>query len=71
MIESNVWQEKDISYLVSQISRNRGVIVQDDTKQIEKVMAKRTAKNSVFLDFFQSIRSRNYAAGIISNLISK
>ena len=28
--------------------------MQDDTKQIEKVMAKRTAKNSVFLDLFQN-----------------
>ena len=26
----------------------------EDTKQIEKVMAKRTAKNSVFLDLFQN-----------------
>ena len=44
----------NISYLVSQIFRNRGVKVQDDTKQIEEVMAKRTAKNSVFLDLFQN-----------------
>ena len=49
-----VWQEQDISYLMSQIFRNRGVKVQDDTKQIEEVMAKRTAKNSVFLDLFQN-----------------
>lgn len=28
--------------------------MQDDSKQIEEVMAKRTAKNSVFLDLFQS-----------------
>ena len=28
--------------------------MQDDTKQIEEVMAKRTAKNSVFLDLFQN-----------------
>ena len=49
-----MWQEQDISYLVSQIFRNRGVKVQDDTKQIEEVMAKRTAKNSVFLDLFQN-----------------
>ncbi len=28
--------------------------MQDDAKQIEKVMAKRTAKNSVFLDLFQN-----------------
>ncbi len=41
-------------YLMSQIFRNRGVKVQDDTKQIEEVMAKRTAKNSVFLDLFQN-----------------
>lgn len=27
--------------------------MQDDTKQTQKVMAKRTAKNSVFLDLFQ------------------
>ena len=33
---------------------NRDVKVQDDTKQIEEVMAKRTAKNSVFLDLFQN-----------------
>jgi len=39
---------------MSQIFRNRGVKVQDDTKQIEEVMAKRTAKNSVFLDLFQN-----------------
>jgi hypothetical protein len=44
---------------VSHIFRNRGVKVQDDTKQIEEVnmtrhMAKRTAKNSVFLDLFQN-----------------
>ena len=43
-----------MSYLMSQIFRNRGVKVQDDTKQIEEVMAKRTAKNSVFLDLFQN-----------------
>ena len=49
-----MWQEQDISYLMSQIFRNRGVKVQDDTKQIEEVMAKRTAKNSVFLDLFQN-----------------
>ncbi|NBH32922.1 hypothetical protein D3Z58_05030 [Clostridiaceae bacterium] len=36
--------------------RNRSVKVQDDTKQIEEVMAKRTAKNSVFLDLFQNKR---------------
>ena len=28
--------------------------MQDDTKQIEEVMARRTAKNSVFLDLFQN-----------------
>ena len=39
---------------MSQIFRNRGVKVQDDTKQIEEVMVKRTAKNSVFLDLFQN-----------------
>jgi len=48
-----VWQEKDISYLVSQIFRNRGGKVSDDTKQTQEVKAKRTAKNSVFLDLFQ------------------
>ncbi len=41
-------------YLVPRILRNRGVKVQDDTKQLEEVMAKRTAKNSVFLDLFQN-----------------
>ena len=49
-----MWQEQDISYLVSQIFRNRGDKVSEDTKQIEEVMAKRTAKNSVFLDLFQN-----------------
>ncbi|MBD5494851.1 MAG: hypothetical protein HDR12_10870, partial [Lachnospiraceae bacterium] len=34
--------------------RNRGDKVQDDTKQTQEVMAKRTAKNSVFLDLFQN-----------------
>ncbi len=48
-----MWQEQDISYLMSQIFRNRGVKVQDDTKQTQEVKAKRTAKNSVFLDLFQ------------------
>ena len=48
-----MWQEKDISYLVSQIFRNRGGKVSDDTKQTQEVKAKRTAKNSVFLDLFQ------------------
>ncbi|NBH82265.1 hypothetical protein D7X88_04335 [bacterium C-53] len=43
-------------YLMSRILRNRGIKVQDDTKQIEEVMAKRTAKNSVFLDLFQNKR---------------
>ncbi len=28
--------------------------MQDDTKQIQEVIAKRTAKNSVFLDLFQN-----------------
>ena len=48
-------------YLVSQIFRNRGVKVQDDIKQTQEVSvfrsaqpaAKRTTKNSVFLDLFQ------------------
>ena len=44
---------QDISYLVSQIFRNRGGKVSDDTKQTQEVKAKRTAKNSVFLDLFQ------------------
>ncbi|MCM1560512.1 MAG: hypothetical protein NC123_13375 [Butyrivibrio sp.] len=35
------------------ILRNRGNRVQDDTKQTLEVKAKRTAKNSVFLDLFQ------------------
>ncbi len=48
-----MWQEQDISYLVSQIFRNRGGKVPDDTKQTQEVKAKRTAKNSVFLDLFQ------------------
>ena len=34
-----VWQEQDISYPVSQIFRNRGVKVQDDTKHIEDTTA--------------------------------
>jgi hypothetical protein len=38
---------------VSQIFRNRGGKVSGDTKQTQKVKAKRTAKNSVFLDLFQ------------------
>lgn len=54
-------QEKDISYLMPQIFRNRGSKVSDDTKQTQEVSvlrsaqptAKRTAKNSVFLDLFQ------------------
>ncbi len=44
---------QDISYLVPQIFRNRGGKVSDDTKQTQEVKAKRTAKNSVFLDLFQ------------------
>ena len=36
-----------------QIFRNRGGKVSDDTKQTQEVKAKRTAKNSVFLDLFQ------------------
>ena len=40
-------------YLVSQIFRNRGGKVSGDTKQTQEVKAKRTAKNSVFLDLFQ------------------
>ncbi|MCM1278926.1 MAG: hypothetical protein NC304_08125 [Robinsoniella sp.] len=38
---------------LSQILRNRGDKVQNDTKQTRGVKAKRTAKNSVFLDLFQ------------------
>ena len=38
---------------MSQIYRNRGGKVSDDTKQTQEVKAKRTAKNSVFLDLFQ------------------
>ncbi len=38
---------------MSQIFRNRGGKVSDDTKQTQEVKAKRTAKNSVFLDLFQ------------------
>ena len=41
-----VWQ-------MPQIFRNRGGKVSDDTKQTQEVKAKRTAKNSVFLDLFQ------------------
>ena len=40
-------------YLVSQIFRNRGGKMPDDTTQTQEVKAKRTAKNSVFLDLFQ------------------
>ncbi len=36
-----------------QILGKRGDKVQDDTKQRQEVKAKRTAKNSVFLDLFQ------------------
>ncbi len=38
---------------MSQIFRNRGGNVSDDTMQTQEVKAKRTAKNSVFLDLFQ------------------
>ncbi len=48
-----VWQEQDISYLVSQIFRNRDGKVSDDTKQVEEVMAKRTAKTAYSLTFFK------------------
>ncbi|MCI8772382.1 MAG: hypothetical protein HFI50_00395 [Lachnospiraceae bacterium] len=34
--------------------KNRGERVQDDIKRTQEVMAKRTAKNSVFLDLFQN-----------------
>ncbi len=40
-------------YLLLQIFRNRGGKVSDDTKHMPEVKAKRTAKNSVFLDLFQ------------------
>ncbi len=40
-------------YLVSQIFKNRGKKVSDDIKQTQEIKAKRTAKNSVFLDLFQ------------------
>ena len=44
-----------VSYTVSPTTdfRNRGDKVPDDTKQTQEVKAKRTAKNSVFLDLFQ------------------
>ena len=45
-----------ILYLVPQIFRNRGVKVQDDTKQIvpeEETIAKYTIKDSVFSDLFK------------------
>ena len=38
---------------MSHIFRNRGGKVSDDTKRTQEVKAKRTAKNSVFLDLFQ------------------
>ena len=38
---------------MSQIFRNRGGKVSDNTKRSQEVKAKRTAKNSVFLDLFQ------------------
>ena len=38
-------------YLMSRILGNRGVKVQDDTKQIEEVMAKRIAKTAYSLTF--------------------
>ena len=41
-------------YLLPQIFRNRGDKVQDNIKQTQEVMAKRTAKNSVFIDLFQN-----------------
>ena len=46
-------QEQAISHILSQILRNRGDKVQDEPKQPQEVKAKRTAKNSVFLDLFQ------------------
>ena len=50
------WSVAGAGYIVSCVTdfRNRSVKVQDDIKQIEEVMAKRTAKNSVFLDLFQN-----------------
>ena len=44
---------RNISYLMLHIFRNRGGKVSDNTKQTQEVKAKRTAKNSVFLDLFQ------------------
>ena len=49
----DVWQERDIPYLLLEFFRNRGDKVSHDTKQKNEVKAKRTAKNSVFLDLFQ------------------
>ena len=51
-----MWQAQIILYLVPQIFRNRGVKVQDDTKQIvpeEETIAKYTIKDSVFSDLFK------------------
>ena len=42
-----------VSQDVSQIFRERGDRVSADTKQTREIKAKRTAKNSVFLDLFQ------------------
>ena len=48
-----------VGYTVSPTTdfRNRGDKVPDETKQIQEVKAKRTAKNSVFLDLFQDKRN--------------
>ena len=48
-----------VSYTVSPTTdfRNRGDKVPDETKQTQEVKAKRTAKNSVFLDLFQDKRN--------------
>lgn len=41
-------------HLLMRVLWNRGDEVQSDTKQKMEIMAKRTAKNSVFLDLFQN-----------------
>lgn len=48
----NVERVSDTLSLTTEF-KNLGDKVSDDTKQTQEVKAKRTAKNSVFLDLFQ------------------
>ena len=66
-----VWQEQDISYLMSQIFRNRGDKVQNDTKQVipKKEQSLNIPSKTVY--FLTYLRLKNICCNYIGHSTQK